>query len=43
MRKKKSSYGTDIYDISMVLDEPRMLNRRGLRKRRGWVRRGLIK
>jgi hypothetical protein len=41
-RKYKPSYGTDIHDMTMVLDDPYNLNKKGLKKRRSWVRRGLI-
>lgn len=40
--KKKYSYGSDVYDLSMTLDEPKLLNQKGLKKRRSWIRRGLI-
>ena len=43
MVKRRSSYGTDVFDMSMVLDNPRSLNKKGLKKRKSWVRRGLIK
>lgn len=42
MGKDRSSYGTDIFDMSMVLDEPAHLNIKGKKKRLQWERRGLI-
>jgi hypothetical protein len=43
MRKKqKSSYGTDIFDMTMALDNPLLLNKKGLKKRRNWIRRKLL-
>ena len=35
-------YGTDMADMTMVLDEPKNLSEEGLKKRRQWQRRGLI-
>jgi len=43
MRKKRqSSYGTDVFDMPMALDNPSTLNKKGLKKRRNWKRRGLL-
>ena len=42
MKKQKPSYGTDIFDMTMVLDEPKHLNEKGLKKRRSWQRRKLL-
>jgi len=41
-KKKSNSYGTDIYDMSMVLDEPKNLNKKGKKKRMQWKRRKLL-
>lgn len=41
-KKKKLSYGTDVFDMSIVLDEVENLNKKGKKKRRSWERRGLI-
>jgi|ETNmetMinimDraft_2_1059921.scaffolds.fasta_scaffold347657_1 hypothetical protein len=41
-KKKKISYGSDVFDMSMVLDEPSLLNKKGKKKRTQWKRRGLI-
>lgn len=42
MKRRKSRYGTDIFDMTMVMDEPKLLNKKGLKKRRSWKRRGLL-
>lgn len=42
MVRKGYSYGTDLFDMSMVLDDPKLLNKKGKKKRKQWVRRGLI-
>ena len=39
IKKTKSSYGTDIFDMSMVLDEPKLLSKKGKKKRMQWQRR----
>jgi hypothetical protein len=42
--KKMVSYNIkDPYDLPMILDNPQVLNTKGLKKRRGWLRRGLLK
>jgi len=41
-RKKKYSYGTGFEDMSMVLDDPKLLTEKGKKKRMSWKRRGLI-
>jgi hypothetical protein len=43
MTKRNHSYGTDIFDMAMVLDEPKNLNKKGMKKRKQWQRRGLMK
>lgn len=41
-KKRTYSYNTkDPYDMPMILDNPNLLNMKGLRKRRSWVRRKL--
>ena len=43
MRKKRNyGYGTDIYDMTMVLDNPKTLNKKGKKKRKSYIRRGLL-
>jgi len=42
MKRRKSGYGTDIFDMTMVMDEPKLLNKKGLKKRRSWKRRGFM-
>ena len=43
MVKKKYSYNAkDPFDLPMILDNPRLLNSKGLKKRRSWQRRKLI-
>lgn len=41
-KKKRNSYGTDIFDMPMVLDNPKTLNKKGKKKARSWKRRRLI-
>jgi len=42
-KKKKYSYSTkDPYDLAMILDDPKTLNKKGLKKRRSWKKRGLL-
>ena len=41
-RKTTNGYGTDIFDMSMILDNPKTLNKKGLKKRSSWKRRRLI-
>ena len=41
-KKRKYSYGTDLFDLSMILDEPKLLNKKGLKKRMNWKRRKLL-
>ena len=43
MTKRKNSYSSrNPYDIDMILDEPSLLNKKGLKKRRSRKRRGLM-
>jgi hypothetical protein len=42
MTKRNYSYGTDIFDTTMALDNPLTLNRKGKRKRRSYIKRGFI-
>lgn len=39
---KRNSYGTDFFDMSMVLDDELLLNKKGKKKRKQWKRRRLI-
>ena len=39
---RRNSYGTDIFDMSMVLDNPKQLNKKGLKKRKSWKKRRLL-
>lgn len=41
-KKKQYGYGTDIFDMTMALDNPDILSKRGKKKRLQWKRRGLI-
>lgn len=41
--KKENSYDTrDPFDMIMILDDPKLLNKKGLKKRRSWKRRKLL-
>ena len=41
-KRRKYGYGTDFMDMTMVLDNPETLNKKGKKKRRNWIRRGLL-